>query len=558
MTSKLKVGLILDSRIVSKQIDNLVKLSLKSDKYAINYLIIQESDNLSKNIAIKIFNYISKNGFKKFLRISTFKIIIKVESFLVKRKKAIFNDFFDKFDLNLYDIKSLVVKPNISQNGFVYRYTKEDLTKIENLGLDLLIRGGSGILRGRILNVCPKGIISFHHADNDINRGGPPGFWEVFLKQKRTGFIIQILKDELDGGDVIFKGYIPTSFLYTLNYANLLTKSNIFLHKTIESLANENLQLKTFPKKVYSHPLYTIPKINIQFKYLITTIVILYGRIYRKLMSRNYRWGIAYQFAESWNMASLRNSKRIKNPPNRFLADPFIWYKGDSHYCFVEDFNFKNKLGCISVYKITKDGHKELGVALKEPFHLSYPFLFESDGELYMCPGTQQSKDIRLYKCIDFPLNWEFEKILINDVSATDTNIFYQDGKWRLLTNICSSDLGDHNSELHIFSSNDLLSDNWDPHPENPVIFDPLLARNGGLLFDKDNVFRVFQRHGWNFYGEEFGVSKITELTDYSYNEEIQFITEPNFFKGIKGTHTFSYKNGLIAIDFVESVNNSI
>ena len=406
MTSKLKVGLIVDNQIVSKQIDHLVQLSLKSDLYDITCLIIQETDRYPGNLVSQIFQYIRKNGFNKFIRNATFKILVKIESLVVKRRKAIFKDFFDKFDLESYDIKSLVVKPNLSPRGLVYRYTEEDLNKIESLNLDLLIRGGSGILRGRILEICHKGIISFHHADNDVNRGGPPGFWEVFNKQKRTGFIIQLLNDELDGGDVIFKGFFATSFLYTLNLANLYTKSNVFLHKAIESLAEENYQPRIHLKKPYAYPFYTTPTLTQQLRYVISTIRTLSCKAYWKLMARNYRWGVAYQFVENWDEVTLWLSTRIKNPPNHFLADPFIWHRDGSHYCFVEDYNYKTDFGCISVYEITKDGHKELGVALKESFHLSYPFLLESNGELYMCPETSQSNSIRLYKCINSQLEF--------------------------------------------------------------------------------------------------------------------------------------------------------
>ena len=69
----------------------------------------------------------------------------------------------------------------------------EDIENIKKLNLDLLIRGGSGILQGNILNTCPLGIISFHHGDNRWNRGSPPAFWEVYFKKPSTGFIIQIL-----------------------------------------------------------------------------------------------------------------------------------------------------------------------------------------------------------------------------------------------------------------------------------------------------------------------------------------------------------------------------
>ena len=84
MTSKLKVGLIVDSQIVSKQIDHLVQLSLKSDLYDITCLIIQETDQHSGNLVSKIFRYIIKNGFNKFIRSATFKILVKIES-LVER-----------------------------------------------------------------------------------------------------------------------------------------------------------------------------------------------------------------------------------------------------------------------------------------------------------------------------------------------------------------------------------------------------------------------------------------------------------------------------------------
>ena len=274
-----------------------------------------------------------------------------------------------------------------------------------------------------------------------------------------------------------------------------------------------------------------------------------------KIMSKSYRWGVAYQFVESWDEVSLWRSTKIKNPPNRFLADPFIWYRDGLHYCFVEDYDYKTGLGCISVYEITKYGYKRLGVALNEDFHLAYPFLLESDGELYMCPETCQSNEIRLYRCVDFPLKWSLEKILIKDISAADTNIFYRDGRWWLLTAIDSSELDDHNSELHIFSSDKLLSDTWKPHPKNPVIFNSLTARNGGLLFKDGDVYRVFQRQGWILYGEAFGIAKISKLTESTYDEDVQFTVEPKFFDGLIGTHTYNFKDGLLVIDFVRLIH---
>ena len=63
-----------------------------------------------------------------------------------------------------------------SKSGFVLRYSEEDLELISSKNLDMLVRGCGAILRGRILEICKYGIISFHHGNNDLFRGGPPGF----------------------------------------------------------------------------------------------------------------------------------------------------------------------------------------------------------------------------------------------------------------------------------------------------------------------------------------------------------------------------------------------
>ena len=60
--------------------------------------------------------------------------------------------------------------------------------------------------------------------------------------------------------------------------------------------------------------------------------------------------------------------------------------------CFLEDYDFRTKRGKISVFEINGNKYEELGTALDEPFHLSYPFIFTVDNELYMCPETAKSE----------------------------------------------------------------------------------------------------------------------------------------------------------------------
>ena len=168
-----------------------------------------------------------------------------------------------------------------------------------------------------------------------------------------------------------------------------------------------------------------------------------------------------------------------------------------------------------------------------------------------MIPESNQVNDIRIYKCVEFPLKWELSKILMKNISAADTNIIKFNNKYWMFTNIDSSKTDDHSSELHIFYSNDLLSTDWKPHKNNPVIFDSNQARNGGMIFSKNSeLFRVFQRNGFNMYGRSLGISKIKNLDEGEYEEEILQIIEPNFFKNIKLTHHFSHNLDVLAIDF--------
>ena len=109
---------------------------------------------------------------------------------------------------------------------------------------------GSGIIKGDILNSTKYGILSFHHADNDINRGGPAGFWEVYLNQSESGFIIQKLNEVLDGGYVLKKGFFQTKPFFYLNQIYLYKKSNFYFKKLYNLLVFKEIFAKRWPFKV--------------------------------------------------------------------------------------------------------------------------------------------------------------------------------------------------------------------------------------------------------------------------------------------------------------------
>ena len=549
---KKRIGVIVDSTHVTKQIYDLVQLSKKSKNYQISTLLINETSEHNKNIIKKIFSKIQNYGLTRYLSNIVFKVICKLESIYLKSLVK-YSNYYNKFQLHEEDKFEIIkIKPKISKDSLKIEYTKPDLEKIKNANLDLLIYTSIGNLKGEILTVCPNGIIAIHYSHDEKNQIGPPGFWEVYDRRPRTGFIIQRFKDEFGQAEILYRGFVATSWFYSLNLANLCEIANPYLHDAIEDITSKKSFLSIQKIKTAPPILPTFPSIIHSFIYLLKTTRILLEKLFIKYGGRCYRWSVAYQFIDTWHNAELNKSTKIPNPKNRFLADPFVIYRNGSHYCFVEDYDLLKKKGSISVYKLSPGSSTQLGTALVEDFHLSYPYLFEFNNELYMCPETGEKREIRIYKCVDFPLKWVFHKTLMNDVSAADTSIFAYEDKWWMFTNLDRSSICDHSSQLHIFYASNPMSDDWIPHINNPVIFDPLTARNGGLIKNMNSIYRVYQRQGFDLYGEAFGVAKIDKLTTSEYSEKILFEAEPTFFKGIKGTHTFNFEKGILVLDYVE------
>jgi len=548
----LKIAVIVDSNETTKYVYELAEWCQTQKNIQITHLIVQQIKNERLKIK-KLYNIFKKNGNYVAIKICLFYLITKVESLILKNIEVYRNDF-KKYDLFCIIKDAIYVDPMISKSGHVYRYRDEDIKKIQSFDFDILIRCGSGILRGDILNSSRLGIISFHHGDNTINRGGPAGFWEVYLKQDSTGFTIQQLTDELDGGNALFRGNIWTRQFYILNQLALYNKSNFYFKMILANIALKNQLYQLLPSTPYFNELYKIPGIAVQIEYVIKSCLALFTRAINKyFIKRKYRWGVAFKY-NNWKSIVMWNSTKIKNPPNHYLADPFVVRRNKEDYCFVEDYCYETLKASICVYKLSVNKAERLGTAIEEPFHISYPYVFEYQSKLYMCPESANNKDIRIYECIDFPLKWGLKKVIFSDISAVDSTIFQYNGRWWLFTSTDSGDSGDYCSDLLIYYADNPFSDYWTPHKNNPIFVDSMKGRMGGILFDEKDVYRVSQQQGFNMYGKSTTINKIVQLTENQYIEESYVTIKPNFFKNIKGTHHIHSNGAVTVFDFVENV----
>ena len=469
---------------------------------------------------------------------------------LVKKN---FKDFGKIHDLSDSDFSKIEINGLWSNSKFVLRIAPKDIKLLEKENFDILIRTGSGILRGDILKVPKLGILSFHHGDNRVNRGGPTGFWEAINKDISIGFIIQKINEELDGGDIIYRGNLTSHKLWYMNMAIVLKKSSFFMIKVLEEIYKLQKLPNYLPPSIYDREYYSLfNKPYLVLKYIIKILLpflvkILTGKILGFPLNR---WSIAYANTAN-GLKSLKKFKEIKNPKGRFLADPFTISSNNRKIIFVEDYFFDDNKGRISAIDITNDKDEFLGIVLEEEFHLSFPFVFKNENKIYMVPECSNSNQIRLYECVEFPLQWKFKCTLMDNVSAVDTILIKKEGNWFMLTNICSANLNRHSSELHIFYSEKLFSNEWVPIKEtNPVIFDSRKARNGGIFFDKDNIYRVNQVQTPETYGYSLKINLIKKLDKYTYEEETIDVIKPFFKNDLAGTHHFHSDGDISVIDF--------
>jgi hypothetical protein len=186
---------------------------------------------------------------------------------------------------------------------------------------------------------------------------------------------------------------------------------------------------------------------------------------------------------------------------------------------------------------------------LERDYHLSNPFVFQWNGDWYMMPETADNMTIEMYKCVKFPYEWKFEKVLMRGVAAFDPVLFYHQQKWWLYANIIENKGASSDDELFLFSSADPLSGEWAPHPENPVVSDVRRARPAGRIFEYNGrIYRPSQDCSIR-YGYGLRINQILKLSDTECREAEVDYARPLWCKNLDGVHSFAYEKGLTVID---------
>lgn len=260
------------------------------------------------------------------------------------------------------------------------------------------------------------------------------------------------------------------------------------------------------------------------------------------------QWFVAFAFGQSVN-PELRGFARLVPPRERDWADPFPLEHNGRHYIFFEEVPFATRKGRIAMVEVDRAGRWSAPQpVLERDYHLSYPFLFEHEGRLYMIPESAERRTVELWRCVDFPLQWQLERVLLDGVRLADVTLHRAGERWWMFASCAPGESGHFDDELCLFSA-ERLAGPWQPHARNPVKSDPRGSRPAGRLFLRNGELYRPAQICVPRYGAGLAVHRVVRLCQQEYAERPVERIVPAPASGLLGLHTMNHAGDLVVVD---------
>jgi len=235
---------------------------------------------------------------------------------------------------------------------------------------------------------------------------------------------------------------------------------------------------------------------------------------------------------------------------DQFIADPFLVQAADGQYrVLFEEYSFSSGYGKIAELEVADQlTLKKSKNILDTGSHLSYPFVFNENGRIYIFPEAAQSGRLTCYEYHPETSSLEMVKVLL-EKPLLDSTICKKDGRYWLF---CTMLGPGEDRQLHLYSSEQLLGD-YKPHPLNPVKDDLNGSRPAGALIEyQGDWFRPAQDSRFT-YGGGMVINKIKRLNEREFDEEFYMRISPGNKSGrrsgIRGMHTLNFAGDYLVAD---------
>ncbi len=159
------------------------------------------------------------------------------------------------------------------------------------------------------------------------------------------------------------------------------------------------------------------------------------SRLFKRLFITG-DWHVAYRRMPEGSLLSDRKTPFtvIENGHRFHAMDPFVFEHGGETYIFAETYDRLRSRGTIGYAKWNGDGFSKWRQVIIEPYHLSYPSIFEENGEVFIIPESFLNNDVHVYRATEFPDKWENIGKIAENVKYVDSTIWDRNGKRCLFT----------------------------------------------------------------------------------------------------------------------------
>lgn len=450
----------------------------------------------------------------------------------------------------LRDVPTLRCRTD-KRGKFSEYFGESDIQRIREAHLDFILRFAFGIIRGEILRSARYGVWSFHHDNEMVYRGMPPGFWEIYTGDRVNGAILQRITERLDGGTVLRKGYFRTVlYSWRRNRDQLFFGSAGWPASVCRDIRTGHASYIDQPPSRSTAPIFTAPTNSQMLQFLAKQTRHSLRRTTRAfLRQEEWRIGVVERPIASFLRPQDGFDVRWFGSPGegRYMADPFGARVDGTVHILYEDFQYRSPKAVIATVEADAARLPEKPkIVLELPVYASYPYLFSNNGDILCVPETHEAREVSLFRAVNFPTEWEKLATILRGPAALDNTIFRHEGRWWLT-------FTDRDSEqymnLYAWHARDLEGP-WEPHARNPIKADVRSSRPGGTPFVHDGVLYRPAQDCSRTYGGGIALNRVVRLTPTEFEEVPEVVIRPPANSPFPdGIHTISAVGDMTLID---------
>lgn len=457
------------------------------------------------------------------------------------RRAALYGAASSQQPAEIDDIRKIVP----SADSFDVRLSRPDELPavLDSVKVDFFLLIGDSVSGAPLEKHAPYGVWYFAPYDATRFSTSAPGFWEIHGDHDVSGAFLLQLRTDGTAGVPLKSAYLPT-----------MRQS---FEENVDSIFEALAQLPQHVCWDITHgaagyfsrrPLEAAPRhLSNPTPFQITAMRM------RERRNRAAAYVRTNFYSIEWALARVREtpanfigtdrranvSYLYRADKARYFADPCVVTHQARPYLFFEDYHYKTDVGAVSVCELDDNRASAPQPAIEEAHHLSYPHVFEYDGETYCIPESGRIRKVRLYRCVEFPKKWEFVHTLIDGFEAADSTIVRYGDRWWLF---CTSSEGARKglySHLYVWHSQELFG-NWVPHVSNPVKIDARSARPAGPFFVHEGALYRPAQDCSRSYGGAVRINRVDKLSLTEFQETVVGTIRPPRSRYSRGLHTLS------------------